>query len=822
MAHIDKLQVINRDGAFEKVRFDRITKRLDSLAELDPPLDVDTGFISQKVISVLYPNMHTRDIDRASADICAQQASTYPDYGVLAVRILLSNIYKSTKSRFSEVIMELDAVKLINPDIVSIVRTHKVALNKMIVQSRDNLFDYFGIITLENMYLLVKNKVVVERPQYMWLRCAVEVHRDNLVEVKRLYDELSKHNYTHATPTLFNSCLNINQLSSCMLLRNREDSISGIFKSASDCANLGAKAAGLGISVDNIRANGSIIHSTQRPSKGVPSFLTVYDSVCRVVDQGGKRRMSLAVYISPWHADFLDILELKSVSNATQLHTPDLFYAVWMNKLLYKRASAGEKWSMFCPTDVPLLLSTYGDEFENAYIMYEEAGLARKQMPAQDIITQVARYMIETGGPYILNADSCNERCNLNNVSYISNSNLCAEILIPSGNIGAKNAQGEQDYEIGVCTLASLNLPNFVKRKAVFNIASSCYDQGEFDFNELHNTVEIAIIALNKIVDNQYYILDECKKSSLRHRPIGLGIQGLADVFMMMGLPYESKEARVLSRRISEEIYVKAINTSMDLVKTYGKYNSFAGSMASRGILQPQLWTHDKTINVDKSELIYDTNYNWDEIADTVKTHGLANSLLTAYMPTASTSQLMGNYQSFEPAITNIFNRHTLAGNFVVINKHLVADLIRLNLWNEQMKNKIIAHEGSCTNIAEIPPNMREVYKTAWEMNPRNIMMMAYERSPFICQTQSLNHYIKNPTISGVSSIINFGARLGLKTISYYTRSTAAREAIKFTIDPNIEKDAKKTSNTAAPSTTQSSAQRSKTCTDDVCTSCSS
>ena len=821
------MYVIKRDGTRQKMSFDQINDRLVDLATNPEPLDVDICRILFSVIQNIVTDIHTSKLDDIAADVCAQMSTLENQYDVLATRIAVSNLYKSTAPTFSGMIGNLRDTGLINPEISALVEQHAAEIDAMIMNSRDTLFDYFGIRTLCKSYLLVHKGKVVERPQYMWMRTALELHREDMQRVRETYDLLSQHYYTHATPTLFNSCLAKNQLSSCMLLTNKSDSVDGIYDTLRECSVLGASAAGIGLAVTSIRAAGSIIKSTSRPSRGVTSFLMVHDLNSTVIDQGGKRNMSEAVYIEPWHADFMEVIDMRANDDLSPIRGRELFYAVWMNTLLQTRAERGEMWSMFCPTDTPELIKLYGPEFNAAYELAESRGLARKTIPARDVLIRLAELMIETGQPYVLNKDMCNAKSNMKNVGTINCSNLCAEILIPSGSLPVSDdVKSEPEYQIGVCTLASINLTRFVTRKAELDMSGEIVEPGVYDFDGLRDLAAKVARNLDTVIDRQLYPLEPGRVSSLAHRPIGVGVQGLANVFMLMGFPYESDEARSLNYWISEEIYRGCINASMELAKEHGPYATFPGSPASEGRLQPQLWWEngwDDTSTVEP-------RYNWPAIGRQVAATGLRNALLVAYMPTASTSQILGNYSSFEPAIANIFMRHTLAGNFPVVNQHLIAVLERLGMWNAHMRDTIIAHEGSIQSILEIPERFREIYKTAWEMRTSRLMQMSADRGQFICHTQSHNIFVPAPTIKQVTAIIGHGCRLGLKTITYYTRSRPAREAVKFTISRELEtsgpsgspaeRNAAETTGAALePATT---ARKSAVCTDDVCVSCSS
>lgn len=771
------MYVTKRNSVRQELSFDKIAKRIRELAndkKMGEVLDrINVMEITIEVIKNIVNNISTTELDNITANICFARQTEDTQYETLAARVAVSNLHKNTCGKFSQMIDLLYSKDLyFSEKVHNLVMLNAQMYDEMIDDMCDYQFDFFAIESLRKMYLLVLDGVVVERPQYLWLRVAIEIHGDKFDAVKETYDLLSQGYFIHATPTLFNSLLRKNQLSSCMLVTNKGDSVDEIFDTIKQCAILGANAAGIGLSVSNIRANGSLIKSTGRPSKGVPSFMMIHDITSTVIDQGGKRNMSQAVYIEPWHADFMDIINLRANHNMTAIRARDLFYAVWSNNVLYERAINGEMWSFFCPTDAPRLLETYGDEFKAAYLEYESRGVARGQMPAQKIYMEIAALMIETGQPYHLNKDACNAKSNMKNVAHINSSNLCAEILIPSGNIDGHN-------EIGVCTLASINLSKFVKPAKLDNYGHIAI-AGEFQYDKLYYVASVITQNLNNIIDNQYYPLADAERSSRRHRPIGIGIQGLANVFMLMGYPYESDEARELNWRIMECIYAGAINKSMEMAREYGSYETFEGSPASQGILQPQLW-----VNYGAKPLQY--TYDWDTIGKNVANTGLRNALLIACMPTAGTSQILGCYSSFEPAVANIFTRHTMAGDFTILNKHLVKNLKDMGLWSVKMKDKIIAYEGSIQDIVEIPDQIKNIYRTVWEMKQKTLMEYAADRGQFICQTQSYNLFIDKPSVKKITALINYGMKLGLKTISYYTRSRSAKEAVKFTIDRDLD-----------------------------------
>lgn len=772
-----QMRVIKRSGEAEEVMFDKISERIRRLVEEPPKLQIDIGKLTQIVIQSLVDLITTSQIDKITANVCCD-LSMYGnyDYEVLARRIELSNLYKNTFHKFSQFMkyMVAEEKSLIGDWVGEYIDQHGEQLDEMIDETRDSQFSYLGISTMLNSYLLIdSNKKVVERPQYLWMRTAIELWGDNMDAVKECYDLISQFYMTQATPTLFNSCLKKNQLSSCMLLTNREDSIPGIYDTLRNASVLGAESAGIGVDVTNIRSKGTLISSSNRPSRGVIPFLKLYDSTAAdIIDQGGKRPMSIAVYMQPWHADFVEFIKLRSNDDNGQYRFRELFYAVWNNNLLNERAEKNLTWSFFCPTRAPKLLTTYGKVFEEAYIEYENAGVYNFQMPAKEVYKIIAKLMIETGQPYHLNKDSCNFKSNLKNVAQINCSNLCTEILIPSGMIeGIEN--------IGVCTLASINLKKLTT-PCKFNMDGEIEINGSFDFEKLRQVTRNAVKNLNKCISHQRYSLDACMESSFNYRPIGVGIQGLAEVFMLLGYEYESPEARELNQHISEEIYYGALQESMCLAKKYGCYTGFEGSPAQQGKLQPHLWEeYNKIYGIDWP-IKY--KYDWDAIAKEVQTTGLYNSLLIAYMPTASTSRLFNTIASFDPNIANIYTKKTIASEFIIINHNLMNTLKEIGIWSYDLQKKIIIADGSVQKILEIPPKIRAIYKTAYEMSMKNIMNMAADRGFFICQSQSLNLYFGDISMPKITSAINYGMKIGLKTIAYYTRSRSATEAVKVTL----------------------------------------
>ena len=781
--------VIKRCGEKEMLNIDEIYSRLNDLSN---GLNVDLHLATHRSVINLYNNIQTSEIDELVAKACYGLVDTHLDYDKLAARITLNNLYKNTPSKFSDMISSLHDIGIISDKLLLLVNTHKDLIDEIPDHTRDDLFEYFGVMKLLQSYLLLKDGKPYERPQYMLLRVALEIHRDDFNAVRESYNMMSRHLFTHATPTIFNAGLRKNQLSSCMLLTNAEDSVEGIYETLRDCSVLGAAAAGIGVSMSGIRAKGSIINSTGRPSRGVPAFRDMHNLNVTVIDQGGKRFMSEAVYMEPWHADFMEVMQSRSNEHEGGEGAKNLFYAVWSNNLLYERAKASEDWSFFCPTDAPLLQSTYGEEFKKAYLDYESRGLARSSIKAQAVYEMLAKLQMETGQPYHLNKDACNAKSNMRNVAHINCSNLCAEILIPSGIINGKK-------EIGVCTLASIALPKFTTPCTWKD--EQIYQTGKFNYEELDKVVRVVVRNLNKIVDCQLYPLEACKRSSSRHRPVGLGVQGLADVFHMMGLPYESKEAQELNWRISEQIYYSAIMESMELAKEEGPYETFTGSPASEGKLQPHLWQE-----YGSEKLPY--TFDWDSIGKKVAETGLRNALLVAYMPTASTSDILGNSTCFEPYNSNIFSKQVLGGKYIIRSKNLIKLLRQFGKWNKATIDQINASDGSIQSL-NVSTAIKNVYRTAWEINPKKLMDMAADRGQFTCHTQSLNLFVPDATIRQLTSLMMRGMKLGLPTISYYVRSKAAVEAVKQTVERSVDKPTDK------PKT------RPMNCTGDVCEMCS-
>jgi ribonucleoside-diphosphate reductase alpha chain len=754
--------VLKRDGKKETVKFDKITARVQKLCYGLSPEHVQAILVAQKVIEGVYDGVTTTELDNLAAETAASLTTRHPDFALLASRIAISNLHKNTKKSFSETMTDLyeyidpktgKKAPLIADDVMEVIREHADLLDSTIIYDRDFGYDYFGFKTLEKSYLLKLRGKVVERPQHMLMRVAVGIHKKDIDAAIETYNLMSERWFTHATPTLFNSGTPKPQLSSCFLLQMQSDSIDGIYNTLKQCAQISQSAGGIGLSIHNIRATGSYIRGTNGTSNGIVPMLRVFNDTARYVDQGGgKRKGSFAMYLEPWHADVFEFLELKKNHGKEEMRARDLFFALWIPDLFMKRVKEEGEWSLFCPNEAPGLSDCHGMEFELLYTKYESEGRARRTIPARELWTAVLESQIETGTPYILYKDACNEKSNQKNLGTIKSSNLCTEIV-----------EYTAHDEVAVCNLASIALPRFVIN-------------GQFDHQRLFEITYVATKNLNRIIDVNYYPIIEAENSNLRHRPIGIGVQGLADAFILMRYPFESEEARRLNREIFETIYYAAMTASKDLAKVEGPYSTFEGSPVSQGIFQFDMW------NVKPTD-----RWEWDVLREEVKKYGVRNSLLLAPMPTASTSQILGNNECFEPYTTNIYSRRVLSGEFIVVNKHLLMDLVRLNLWNNDMKNKIIAANGSVQSINEIPEEIKELYKTVWEIKQRTVIDMAAERGAYICQSQSLNLFIADPNFAKLTSMHFYAWEKGLKTGMYYLRTKPAASAIKFTVDKQYE-----------------------------------
>lgn len=756
--------VIKRDGRRESVRFDKITTRIENLCYGLDSRYIHPIEVAKKVIDGLYDGVTTSELDNLAAEVCASLTVKHPDYAVLAARIAISNLHKTTSQSFSNTMKRMytyinpktgENAALIAPDVYGVVKNHAAKLDEAIDYTRDFDYDYFGFKTLEKSYLIKLDGKVVERPQHMLMRVAVGIHKEDIDSAIETYHLLSQKWFTHATPTLFNAGTPKAQLSSCFLLTMKDDSIDGIYDTLKQCAKISQSAGGIGLSIHNIRAKGSYIRGTNGVSNGIVPMLRNFDMTARYVDQGGgKRKGSFAIYLEPWHADVKDFLELKRNHGKEEMRARDLFYAMWIPDLFMKRVEQNDEWSLFCPNEAPGLADCHGEEFERLYEKYEKEGRAREVVKAQELWFEILESQIETGTPYMLYKDSANKKSNQQNLGTIKSSNLCTEII-----------EYTAPDEVAVCNLASIALPKFVTEGPDGKLF--------FDHNKLYEITKVATRNLNKVIDINYYPVEEARRSNFRHRPIGLGVQGLADAFIMLRMPFDSAEAKGLNEDIFETIYYAAVETSMELAKTQGSYETFEGSPASKGILQFDMWGV-----TPKSG-----RWNWDELKVNVIQHGLRNSLLVAPMPTASTSQILGNNECFEPYTSNIYTRRTLSGEFIVVNKHLMKDLIKLGLWNDTMKNRLIAANGSVQNIPGIPQNIKDIYKTVWELSQRVIIDMAADRGAYICQSQSMNVFMQDPNFGKLTSMHFYAWKKGLKTGMYYLRSQAAAAAIQFTVD---------------------------------------
>lgn len=755
------MYVIKRDGRKEAVKFDKITARIIKMCYgLDPLVSPEA--VAMKVIEGIYDGVSTTDLDNLAAEVAAAKTIDHPDYALLASRIAVSNLHKETKKSFSDVMEDLykyidpktgQRASLLADDVYEVIMNNREMLDSSIIYDRDFRYDYFGFKTLTRSYLLKLNGEIAERPQQMLMRVAVGIHKGDLTQAIKTYNLMSEGWFTHATPTLFNAGTPKPQMSSCFLLTMKDDSIEGIYDTLKSCAQISQSAGGIGLAIHNIRATGSYIKGTNGTSNGIVPMLRVFNDTARYVDQGGgKRKGSFAMYMEPWHADVFDFLDLKKNFGKEESRARDLFYALWIPDLFMQRVEDNGDWTLMCPHECPGLSDTYGTEFEALYTQYEQEGKGRKTVKAQDLWFKILESQIETGTPYMLYKDAANNKSNQKNLGTIKSSNLCTEIM-----------EYTAPDEVAVCNLASLALPKFVT------------EDGGFDHDKLFEVTYQATINLNRIIDGNFYPVEEARKSNMRHRPIGLGVQGLADAFIMLRYPFESEEARALNREIFETIYYASMTASKDLAKAEGPYETYAGSPVSQGIFQFDMW------GVTPS-----SRWEWDVLKEEVKTHGVRNSLLLAPMPTASTAQILGNNECFEPYTSNIYTRRVLSGEFIIVNKHLLKDLVREGLWTKEMRQKLMASNGSVQNINEIPQYIKDLYKTAWEISQKSIIEMAADRGAYICQSQSLNIFMENANFGKLTSMHFYGWKKGLKTGMYYLRTKAATDAIKFTVDKAV------------------------------------
>lgn len=751
--------VVKRDGRLESVKFDKITLRIEKLCDGLNMAYINPVDIAKKVIAGVYDRVTTVTLDNLAAEVTASMTSVHPDYAILAARIAISNLHKTTSQSFSSTMKRLytyvdpktgENAPLIAKEVYGIIKENAILFDEAIDYKRDFGYDYFGFKTLERSYLLRLDGSVAERPQHMLMRVAVGIHKSDTKAAIETYHLMSERWFTHATPTLFNAGTPKPQLSSCFLLTMKEDSIEGIYDTLKQCAQISQSAGGVGLSIHNIRATGSYIRGTNGVSNGIVPMLRNFDMTARYVDQGGgKRKGSFAIYLEPWHADISAFLDLKKNHGKEELRARDLFYALWVPDLFMRRVEQNETWSLFCPKEAPGLADCHGKDFEKLYQQYEHEGKARKTINAQALWFEILEAQIETGTPYILFKDAANQKSNQQNLGTIKSSNLCTEII-----------EYTSPDEVAVCNLASIALPRFVD------------EAGSFDHEKLYQVVYRVTQNLNKIIDINYYPVPEARTSNLRHRPIGIGVQGLADTFLRLRMPFDSLEARRLNKDIFETLYFSAMTASKDLAKQQGHYESFVGSPLSKGIFQFDMWG-----------VVPDSGrWDWEELREEVRTHGARNSLLIAPMPTASTSQILGNNECFEPYTANIYTRRVLSGEFVVVNKHLLRDLIALGLWDEQMKNQLILANGSVQHITSIPEPIKLLYRTVWEISQKAVIDMAADRGAYICQSQSLNIHMQDPNFGKLTSMHFYAWKKGLKTGMYYLRTKAAADAIKFTV----------------------------------------
>lgn len=791
-----EMRVMKRDGKFEDISFDKILNRVKNLGNnMEPKLKLNYSQFVMDVIEQLYPDISTTKIDELTAEQCASMCTKHPDYGSLASRIIVSNNHKNTLASFSDT-MELlyefkdihdKHIPIIDPNVWSIIKNNKDFFDNLVDYNRDFEIDYFGFKTLERAYLMRVDKKVVERPQHMWLRVSIGIHFDDLDAVKETYDLMSQKYFTHATPTLYNAGTPRPQLSSCYLLSMEDDSIEGIYNTLKECANISKWAGGIGLHIHNVRATGTHIRGTNGTSNGIVPMLQVFNKTARYVDQGGgKRNGSFAIYMEPWHSDIEDFLDLKKNHGDEEMRARDLFYALWIPDLFMEKVEKNLEWCLFCPDKCPGLSDCYGEEFNALYNKYESEGKMNKRVKARDVWYKILDSQMETGTPYLLYKDAANEKSNQKNLGVIKSSNLCTEII-----------EYSNDEETAVCNLASIGLSKYVN------------DDKTFNYEHLHSVTKVVTSNLNKIIDVNFYPTEKTRRSNLLHRPIGIGVQGLADVFAMMDIPYHSAEAINVNKLIFETIYhaalersneiaisrkdamtavismdkydreivnkVKPIRAELDIKdkNVIGSYSSFVGSPASKGILQFDMW------NVTPSE-----RYDWTTLKKSIQEHGIRNSLLLAPMPTASTSQILGNNECFEPYTSNIYTRRTLAGDYVVANKHLMKELVELDLWTEDLKNNIILNKGSIQHIDGIPENIKEKYKIVWEIPMKHLIDMSVDRGAFICQSQSLNLWQEDPSYKSLTAMHFYGWKKGLKTGLYYLRRKPRHQPQQFTIDP--------------------------------------
>jgi ribonucleoside-diphosphate reductase alpha chain len=754
------MYVVKRDGHKEPVMFDKITDRIKKLC-YGLNERVDAVKVAMRVIEGLYDGVTTSELDNLAAETAASMTISHPDYAQLAARIAVSNLHKNTNKSFSETMNEMyhyvnprtnQEAPLLSEEVHNVIQENAEFLNSHIIYNRDFNYDYFGFKTLERSYLLKINGKIVERPQHMLMRVSVGIHLNDLDAVIETYELMSKKFFTHATPTLFNAGTPKPQMSSCFLLTMKDDSIDGIYDTLKQTAKISQSAGGIGLSIHNVRATGSYIRGTNGTSNGIVPMLRVFNDTARYVDQGGgKRKGSFAIYLETWHADIFEFLDLKKNTGKEEMRARDLFFAMWTSDLFMKRVEEDSHWTLMCPNECPKLCDVYGDEFEALYTSYEAAGKGRKTVKARELWEKILESQIETGTPYMLYKDAANRKSNQKNLGTIRSSNLCTEIM-----------EYTSEDEIAVCNLASISLPMFI-------------ENGKFNHELLFNVTKRVTRNLNKVIDRNYYPVKEAENSNMRHRPVGLGVQGLADAFIMLRMPFTSDEAKQLNQDIFETLYFAAVTASMEMAKEEGPYSTFKGSPISEGQFQHNLW------NIKDEEL--SGRWDWASLRKEVVEHGVRNSLLVAPMPTASTSQILGNNEAFEPYTSNIYTRRVLSGEFIVVNKHLLNDLVERGLWNETLKQEIMRHNGSVQNIESIPQDLKELYKTVWEMSMKDIIDMSRHRGYFIDQSQSLNLFMQDANYAKLTSMHFYAWKSGLKTGMYYLRTKAAVDAIKFTLN---------------------------------------
>ncbi len=793
------MYVVKRDGRREPVMFDKITDRVRILCYGLNDL-VDPVKVAMRVIEGLYDGVTTSELDNLAAETAASMTVSHPDFAQLAARIAVSNLHKNTKKSFSETMTDMylyvnprtnQESPLISDEVYEVIMANAERLDSTIIYNRDFNYDYFGFKTLERSYLLRINGQIVERPQHMLMRVSVGIHLNDIESAIETYELMSKKFFTHATPTLFNAGTPKPQMSSCFLLTMQDDSIDGIYDTLKHTAKISQSAGGIGLSIHNVRATGSYIRGTNGTSNGIVPMLRVFNDTARYVDQGGgKRKGSFAIYVEPWHADIFDFLDLRKNHGKEEMRARDLFYAMWMNDLFMKRVQEDAQWTLMCPNECPGLYDVYGDEFDAMYIAYENAGKGRKTIKARELWEKILESQIETGTPYMLYKDAANRKSNQKNLGTIRSSNLCTEIM-----------EYTSADEIAVCNLASISLPMFV-------------ENGEFNHTLLYDVTKRVTRNLNKVIDRNYYPVKEAENSNMRHRPVGLGVQGLADAFILLRMPFTSDGAKKLNQEIFETMYFAALTSSMEMAKEEGPYSTFEGSPISKGEFQYNLW------GLSDGDL--SGRWDWASLRKEVMQNGVRNSLLMAPMPTASTSQILGNNEAFEPYTSNIYTRRVLSGEFIVVNKHLLQDLVNLGLWNENLKQEIMRANGSIQNIDIIPQEIKELYKTVWEMSMKDIIDMSRQRGYFIDQSQSLNLFMEGATFAKLTSMHFYAWQSGLKTGMYYLRTKSAVDAIKFTLNNEVKQETPAKEEEIAVDEFRAMLERSRNAEPDDCEMCGS